>query len=104
MDDAERSAEIERLRTEWAEVTARRNALAREARELAAELPGIREAFGNPFCYSQPADSAESAARYTAANSHDVVLPTVLALMRADQRLRTIRETLRTLGAGLDEP
>jgi hypothetical protein len=102
VDDGERAIEIERLFKELAEATARRGALLEEAQEFAARLHDIRAAFGNPFFYSKPESADESAANYTASSSHEVILPTVLALKRSDQDLRRIRNALRGLGASVD--
>ena len=97
MDDGERTIEIERLITELAEATARRGALLQEAQEFAVRIHDIREAFGNPFFYSTPENADESVANYTASSSHAVVLPTVLALRRANQDVRRLRAALRAL-------
>ena len=102
MDNSERAIEIERLFKELAEATARRSALLEEAQEFAAKIQDVRAAFGNPFFYSKPESADESAADYTASSSHDVVLPTVLALRRADQDVRRIKSALRGLGATVD--
>ena len=102
MDDGKRAIEIERLFGELAEATARRSALLEEAQEFAARLHDIRAAFGNPFFYTKPESADESAAHYTASSSHDVVLPTVLALRSADQDVRRIRNALLGLGASVD--
>ena len=102
MDDGERAIDIERLFKELAEATVRRDALLEEAQEFAARLDDIRAAFGNPFFYTKPESADESAANYTASSSHEVVLPTVLALKRADQDVRRIRNALRGLGASVD--
>jgi hypothetical protein len=102
VDDGERAIEIERLFKELAEATARRGALLEEAQEFAARLHDIRAAFGNPFFYSKPESADESAANYTASSSHEVILPTVLALKRSDQDLLRIRNALRGLGASVD--
>jgi len=104
VDDSERALETERLHNQLAEATARRAALLEEAHELAARLPDIRAAFGNPFFYSKPESADESAANYTASSSHELILPTVLALQRADQDVRIIRNALLALGASLDQP
>ena len=102
MDDGERAIEIERLFKELAEATVRRGALLEEAQEFAARLHDIRAAFGNPFFYTKPESADESAANYTASSSHEVVLPTVLALKRADQDVRRIKNALLGLGASVD--
>jgi hypothetical protein len=102
VDDGERAIEIERLFKELAEATARRGALLEEAQEFGAKIHEIRAAFGNPFFYNNPASADESAANYTASSSHEVVLPTVLALRRADQDVRRTRNALRELGASVD--
>jgi hypothetical protein len=102
VDDHERAIEIERLFKELAEATARRGPLLEEAQEFAARLHDIRAAFGNPFFYSKPESADESAANYTGSSSHEVVLPTVLALKRSDQDIRRIRNALRGFGASVD--
>ena len=94
--------EIERLRQELSEATARRTALLEEAQEFAARLPEIRAAFGNPFFYSHPDEPDESAAHYTRSSSHDVVLPTVLALGHVERDLGRITARLRELGVSVD--
>jgi hypothetical protein len=102
VDDGERAIEIERLFKELAEATARRGALLEEAQEFGAKIHEIRAAFGNPFFYNKPESADKSAANYTASRSHEVVLPTALALWRAGQDLRRIQNALRALGASVD--
>ena len=102
MDDRERAVEIERLFKELAEATVRRGALLEEAQEFGAQIHEIRAAFGNPFFYDTPESADESAANCTASSSHEVVLPTALALWRAEQDLRRIQNVLRALGASVD--
>ena len=104
MDDGERAIEIERLFKELADATARRDALLKEAQEFGAKIHEIRAVFGNPFFYTNPESADESAANYTASSSHEVALPTALALRRADQDVRRIRNALRALGASVDSP
>jgi hypothetical protein len=104
VDDGERASEIERLVKELAEATARRGALLEEEQEFAARIHDIRAAFGNPFFYTKPENADESVANYTASSSHEVVLPTALALRRVDQDIRRLRTALRELGASIDEP
>ena len=104
MDDGERAIEIERLFKQLGEATARRAAFLGEAHEFAARIHDIRAAFGNPFFYTKPESADESAANYTASSSHDVVLPTLLALRTADQDVRRIRHALRELNARVDYP
>jgi hypothetical protein len=101
-DDSARIAEIERLRTLLVDVTVRRAALVKEADDFAARLGDIRAAFGNPYFYSHPADTGESVANYTGASSHNVVLPTVLALRRVERELGQIKGRLRELGVSAD--
>jgi hypothetical protein len=103
VDDGERTSEIERLVKELAEATARRGALVEEAQEFAARIHEIRAAFGNPFFYTKPENADESVANYTGSSSHEVVLPTVLALRRVDQDVRRLRTALRVLGVSVDE-
>lgn len=74
-----------------------------EAQEFAARLPEIRAAFGNPFFYGHPENADESVANYTGSSSHEVVLPTVLALRSIDRELRRIRKRLLELGVSTDE-
>jgi hypothetical protein len=90
----ERGVEVERLLKELSKATARKTALLEEAQEFFARLHVIRAAFGNPFYYSHPENPDESAARYTGQSSHEVMLPTVLALKRVDRELRQINERL----------
>ncbi len=97
MDDVERAAEIRRLNSERSEIMARQEALLREAEELYARSHEIRAAFGNPFFYSRPAHPDEGLSNYTGARSHEVVLPTILALQDAHRKLRAISERLREL-------
>jgi hypothetical protein len=102
VDDGERAFEIERLLQERSEATARKNALLAEAEEFAARIHEIRAAFGNPFFYSHPENADESAAQYTGRSSHEVVLPTLLALRAVDRELDKIRHQLLELGARSD--
>jgi hypothetical protein len=97
MDDVERTIEITRLQSERAEAEARQKALLREAEEWYARIHEIRAAFGNPFFYSNPEHPDEGRSNYTGARSHDVVLPTLLALQDVHRRLRAIGERLREL-------
>jgi hypothetical protein len=99
--DDERAIEIERLRAELSDAKARKAALVSEAVELTARLPEIRAAFGNPFFYSNPEHDDESVANYTRNSSHEVGLPTFLALNRVNRELRRIHEQLRELGIPL---
>ena len=98
MDDIERTTEIRRLHSERSEGQAREKALLREAEELYARIHEIRAAFGNPFFYSNPEHPDEGLSNYTGAGSHEVVLPTLLALRNVQRRLRAISERLRELG------
>jgi hypothetical protein len=107
VDDTEKAIEIERLLERLSEATTQRSALAAEAQELGARIDDIRAAFGNPYFYSganykRPENADESVANYTGFNSHDVVLPTVLDLMRADRKVRRIKTQLRELGAATE--
>jgi len=104
VDDGERTSEIERLVKELADATSRRVALLEEVQEFAARIHDIRAAFGNPFFYTKPENADESVTNYTASSSHEVVLPTALALWRVDQDVRRLRTALRGLGASVDEP
>jgi hypothetical protein len=103
MDDGERTVEIERLLRELSEATARKTGLVQEAVEFAARIHEIRAAFGNPFFYSHPENADESAAHYSGPSSHDVVLPTLLALGDVDRELAEIQEHLRKLGVSSDQ-
>lgn len=85
------------------DATARRMALLDEAQELDARLPEIRAAFGNPFAYSRPEHADESTAHYTGAASHNLLLPTVLALKRVEDDIRQIKEGLRAFGPEGDD-
>lgn len=98
MDDVERTTEIRRLHSERSEAQARQEALLREAEEWYARIHEIRAAFGNPFFYSSPEHPDEGLSNYTGARSHEVVLPTILALRDVHRRLRAISERLRELG------
>jgi hypothetical protein len=102
VDDSQRAIEIERMLKELAKATARRGALLEEAQEFGARVHEIRAAFGNPFFYNKPDSADESVENYTASSSHEVVLPTLLALRRADQDVRRIRHALRALGTSVD--
>ena len=101
-DHSARVLEIERLRALLADAAARRTALLNEANDFAARLGDIRAAFGNPYFYSRPAETAGSVANYTGASSHKVVLPTVLALRRVERQLGEIKERLHALGVSDD--
>ena len=100
----ERAREIERLQRELSETTARRDALRSEMLDLTASIHDIRKAFGNPFFYSHPEHDDESAANYTGFSSHDVFLPTAMAIKRVDRELARIREWLRALGIATEQP
>ena len=107
MDDRERAVEIDRLLERLSEATKRKAVLVSEAEDFAVMLGQIREAFGNPYFYSggnreRPEHADESRAHYTGSNSHDVVLPTVLAIIGVDRELHAIREQLRTLGVTVE--
>jgi hypothetical protein len=103
MNDGERAVEIARLLRELSASTARKTALLEEVVELAARIHEIRAAFGNPFFYSHPEHADESAAHYSGPSSHDVVLPTLLALQDVDRELATITEQLHELGVTSDQ-
>ena len=77
---------------------ARHAALLQEAEGLAARIHEIRAAFGNPFFYSNPEHPDEGLSNYTGARSHEVVLPTMLALRDVRRQLRAITERLGDLG------
>jgi hypothetical protein len=98
MTDDERAIEIERLRAELSDAKARKAALVSEAVDLTARLPEIRAAFGNPFFYSHPENADESVANYTGNSSHEIGLPTFLALNRVDREIRVMADRLRALG------
>ena len=99
MNDIERAAEIARLISERSGAEARQAALLQEAEELAARIHEIRAAFGNPFFYSNPEHPDEGLSNYTGARSHEVVLPTILALRDVSRQLRAITERLGELGS-----
>ena len=103
MDD-DQSREVERLQRDLWEASARRQVLLSEIENLTASIHDIRAAFGNPFFYSHPEHEDESAAHYTGFSSHDVFLPTVIALRRVDRELSRIRERLRALGIATEQP
>jgi hypothetical protein len=103
MNDGERAVEIARLLKGLSESTARKAALLEEVVELAARIHEIRAAFGNPFFHSHPEYADESAAHYSGPSSHEVVLPTLLALQDVDRELANITEQLRELGVGSDQ-
>ena len=69
-------------------------ALTNECVELAARLHDIRAAFGDPFAYSHPRDEAEGMRNFTGASSHDVVLPTLLALRRVKEEIQRLKSEL----------
>lgn len=69
---------------------------------MAAWIPVIRAAFGNPFFYSHPENADKSAANYTGSRSHDVVLPTILALRDVERELGRIKDQLRDFGVSCD--
>jgi len=102
VDDDERAVEIERLLKERSSVTARQTALLEEAQELAARIHEIRAAFGNPFFYSHPENADESAAHYSGQSSHEVGLPTLLALRDVHRELSKIQDQLLKLGISSD--
>ena len=102
MADGERTTEIDQLLKELSEATARKAALREEALNLVARIHDIRAAFGNPFFYSRPENPDESVANYSGNSSHEVMLPTVLALKRVERELERIKERLRSLGASTD--
>ena len=98
MSDDERAITIEGLLKERSEATARRARLVEEVSELSARLPEIRAAFGNPFFYSHPDHADESPANDTGASSHDVFMPTLLALMDIERVLAEINRQLADVG------
>jgi hypothetical protein len=69
---------------------------------LGARIHEIRAAFGNPFFYGNPAHPDEGLSNYTGARSHDVVVPTMLALWNVRRQLRTITDRLRELGISVE--
>ena len=104
MNDEERTVEIDRLLGRLSEAKKRKAVLVSEAQDFSAMIGDIRAAFGNPFFYSggnhrRPENAEKSIANYTGSDSHEVVLPTVLGLVRVNQELDAIREQLRALGA-----
>jgi hypothetical protein len=84
---------LERL----AEAESKQAALMEEAVELAARIPDIRAAFGNPFSYSRPEHPDEGPANFTGYSSHAVGLPTFLELGRVAQRTRQLKADLAAL-------
>jgi len=96
------ASEVARLLKELSDGTARRAALLAEAEELAARVHEIRAAFGNPFFYSHPRNADESAANYSGTSSHEIVLPTLLAMRRVNRELGRIKDQLRELGVSPD--
>jgi hypothetical protein len=102
VDDAERAIEIDRLFAKLADATKRQAALVSEAKEFGAMTGQIREAFGNPYFYSgandEPEKANQSIANYSGFSSHDVVLPTVLGMIRVNRELRAIKDQLSALG------
>jgi hypothetical protein len=77
----------------------RRDTLRAEFVDLAARLPDIRAAFGNPFFYSRPSEADEGKANYTGHSSHDVALPTTLELLRIRREIERLKAELKALGS-----
>ena len=102
MNGSERASEIERLSKDLSAATARKAALLEEATEFAARIHEIRAAFGDPFSYSHPENADDSVANYTGSSSHEVVLPTLLALRAVDRELARIKDELLELGVRPD--
>ncbi len=76
----------------------RRDQLRAECADLTARLPEIRAAFGNPFSYSRPEHPDEGETNFTGHSSHDVVLPTMLELLRVEREIRRLKAELGALG------
>src|SRR4051812_42451864 len=85
-----------------AEAERRQGALMEEIIELAARLPDIRAAFGNPFTHSRPDDPNDGPANFTGYSSHAVSLPTLLELRRLEQRLKELKVDLDALDSQSD--
>jgi len=66
-------------------------------RQLAARLPEIRAAFGNPFSYSRPEHPDEGEANFTGHSGHEVSLPTILELLRVEREIKRLRAELGPL-------
>ena len=65
--------------------------------QLGTDLLGLTSARIMLF-YSRPEHPDEGLSNYTGARSHEIVLPTILALQDAHRKLRAISERLRELG------
>ena len=107
MTDDERATQIEALQLRLSEVTARKIALASQAKEFEARLPEIRAAFGNPYFYSgvnhgRPENADESKANYTGFKAHEPGLRLALGFIDVDRELSTVREQLRALGVSVE--
>jgi hypothetical protein len=85
------------LRERLAALEARRDTLRAECMDLAARLPEIRAAFGNPFFYSRPTEPDEGKANYTGHRSQDVGLPTLLDLIEVEREVARLKSELCSL-------
>ncbi|HYL17396.1 MAG TPA: hypothetical protein VEV20_01850 [Burkholderiales bacterium] len=104
MDDEQHRWQVERLREEFAEVTARKTALLDHMREFAGHIHEVRAVLGNPFFYSgenwhRPENADESVANYTGYRSAEPGLRLLQSLRRIDRELHSIHEQLRALDA-----
>jgi hypothetical protein len=102
MSDREQAVEIERLLKGLSAAKGQRTALRSELQNLAAMIPQIRGAFGNPFFYSHPEHADESSANYTGFSSHEMGFATSQSLRRVDREIRRLTERLRQLGVSTE--
>jgi len=104
MDDAERAAEVERLRTRLAETRARQTRFAADLKEFEASLARVRSELGNPFFYSggkhgRPENAQKTVVNYTGYKSHEPALALLREGDAIKQEIETILDQLRSLGA-----
>ena len=84
------------MRERLAAAESRREWLRAECIELAARIPEIRAALGNPFSYSRPEHHDEGEANFTGHRSHEVVLPTVLELLQIECEIKRLKAMTNT--------
>ena len=86
------------LRDSLAAAISRRDMLRAEYADLAARVPEIRAAFGNPFFYTHPEHPDKGEANYTGGSSHEVVHdligPTRRELLKLDDEIKRLNAEL----------
>jgi hypothetical protein len=98
VDDAARREEIARLQHQLADARAQRAALLEDIVHLAARIPEMRRAFGNPFYYTHPEEPDEGIANYNPTPGDEQGWMTWRSLRRVQRELERIRTDLRRFG------